>query len=473
MIRHTQSKSDGQRGFFEFFFQELNNSGCAYAVMRNYATLPYSAGGSDLDLLVAPEDEATTREIFFRAVKHAGGVIIGTVATVGFWKVFVIGCSPTAKDKWWGLRIDVNVGYVFKGVPVLSCEHLQAHLSTHRGISVLEPGLASVLGVLKEVLNNKILPLRYQREALIAVENNWSRLNNALKPLGERGLALLHGLIVGKIDTDAVRVASKAQALRRAFWRQAFRKSPKAVLSGWALSGWGKIRRLLRPSGVIVAVLGVDGVGKSTVIHSITPVLAEATHGAFALKHLRPGLLPPLARLKGRQDVQPMPAVNPHGAKPSGVVGSVFRLAYLTLDYVLGYWFLLRPQIAKSPAVILFDRYCYDLVLDPRRFRIRLPRWLMELFVRLAPRPDFLLCLHAPPGVIHARKQELSLEETSRQVNALRDFVRHTPNAVLISTEGTIEEVRDQALTELINFFHSRSGGRPNREVTSDGCAIR
>jgi thymidylate kinase len=211
-------------------------------------------------------------------------------------------------------------------------------------------------------------------------------------------------------------------------------------------------------AGAIVAILGVDGVGKSTVISAIKPVLEDTTHCTVEIKHLRPGLLPPLARLKGLQATQIGPVLDPHGSTPSGVVGSVFRLSYLTMDYVLGYWLLLRPMIAKNPTIILFDRYCYDMALDPRRFRLGISRRVVDLFIRLIPKPDVVVCLHAEPEAILARKQELPLAEITRQVNALRELAQREPRAILVSTEGRIDEVRDRVLKALMDFFKRRSG---------------
>ena len=215
--------------------------------------------------------------------------------------------------------------------------------------------------------------------------------------------------------------------------------------------------------GVFVVVLGTDGAGKSTVINAIKPVLDDTTYGALEIKHLRPGLLPPLARLKGKQAVQIGPVLDPHGSTPSGTLGSLFRLTYLTLDYVLGYWLLLRPKIAKSPTVILFDRYCYDMALDPRRFRINLPAGLVRGFIRWAPKPDLIICLHGNPAVIAARKQELPLEEVKRQTEALLAFAKQEPNAVLVSTEGTVEQARDDVLMALQDFCERRAKGHLQR----------
>ncbi len=207
----------------------------------------------------------------------------------------------------------------------------------------------------------------------------------------------------------------------------------------------------------MIAILGVDGAGKSAVINSIKPVFDWATHNTTFVLHLRPGLLPPLARLKGKAKAPEGPVFDPHGSAPSGFWGSLLRLIWLILDYILGYWLLIRPKIAKQPAVVIFDRYAYDMALDPRRFRIGLPGWVAALFAWLAPRPDIIICLHADPEVIAARKKELPVEETKRQLEALRAFAKTQPNAVLISTEGSIDEVRERILSALYDFFQKRS----------------
>jgi thymidylate kinase len=228
-------------------------------------------------------------------------------------------------------------------------------------------------------------------------------------------------------------------------------------LCGWLSFECSKVNRYVWPSGVVVAILGVDGVGKSTVINGILPVLNEATHNAVSCQHLRPGLLPPLARLKGKTAVPAAPVLDPHGATPSGTLGSLLRLSYLTLDYILGYWFKIRLIIAKQPTVVLYDRYAYDMVIDPRRFRIGVSGRLASLFTRLAPRPHLIICLHAEPEVVAARKEELPLNEIHRQIDALKQFAASQPGAVLVSTNGSPEIVRDRVLQAFMDFLSTRN----------------
>ncbi|MCR4309328.1 MAG: hypothetical protein NUW14_04795 [Deltaproteobacteria bacterium] len=451
--RLQQASPEGY--FLNAFFCALNAAGVRYAVMRNYASLPHSADGSDLDILVTPGDQETLRDILFRSIERSNGVAIGCSSTLGFFKVFAFGLNQTGIESWWGLRIDVNVGYSFRGADVIEMEHICEFQRVYNGVQVLTSDLAAVLGVLKEVLNNDHMPERYLRDADRAVRGDWARLNRILRPLGERGLALLREIILEV--KDSAHVVAQAKALRRALFWQSMKKSPVSYLGNRLLHEWAKVRRYLCPSGVVIAVLGVDGVGKSTVISAIEPVLKDATHGALQIKHLRPGLLPPLARLKGKQVGQTGPVLDPHGSTPSGVFGSVFRLLYLTADYVLGYWLLLRPKVAKSPTVILFDRYCYDMALDPRRFRIGIRGRVVDWFLSLIPKPDVVLCLHADLHTIMARKQELPLAEITRQVNSLRDLAQREARAILISTEGTPEDVRDRLLKELQIEFGRRN----------------
>ncbi|MEJ5366523.1 MAG: hypothetical protein WHS86_15620 [Desulfosoma sp.] len=256
--------------------------------------------------------------------------------------------------------------------------------------------------------------------------------------------------------TDNERKAISRRLRRHILWH-AFRGSPIRYVVNRSHVFLSKVARMLRPPGLVLAVLGTDGSGKSTAISAMEPVLSHATHGAFHVKHLRPGLLPPLARFRGVRSEQPGPVTDPHGSTPSGAVGSLVRVLYLLLDYILGYWILIRPQIAKQPAVFVFDRYAYDMALDPRRFRIGLPPKFFRRLIRLAPKPDLIFCLHAPVDVIASRKSELPREEIEKQIQDLKDFAEKERRAVLISTDGTVEQVRDRVLDALFRFCKKRN----------------
>ena len=207
-----------------------------------------------------------------------------------------------------------------------------------------------------------------------------------------------------------------------------------------------RVSRIVKPPGKMVAILGTDGSGKSTVINAISPVLMHATHGALTIQHLRPRLFPSLGSLKQSGVVEDDVVTDPHGAKPSGYFLSMVRLIYYLIDYIIGYWVRIRPQISKTPTIFLFDRYAYDLLIDPKRLRINLPRWVLRVFTMLVPRPDLIICLHGDPVVLTARKKELPLSEVRRQVEALIAFSKKEKKAVSVSTELPISDTRDLIL---------------------------
>jgi len=447
-----------EKVFLEMLFCRFNALGIRYAVMRNYRSLPYSVGGSDLDIMVHLDDENLARVAIIESITAAGGVTIGYSNTIGFFKAYSFGFVKGPASGWWGVRLDVSVGMRYGGVAdIFDIERLEKRYCVHNEIKVLPNDLAAILGVIKELLHNNKLPPRYLSGAKEAVERNWTELRHDLAPMGETAIALLGELCLTSAEASAI--SAKSMAFRRALLRTALLRSPLSYLRFGFLYQWSKICRLIKPPGMIVAVLGTDGAGKSTIISAIEPVLSAATHGAFIVKHLRPGLLPPLARLKGKLADQAGPVTHPHGSKASGGIGSLLRVVYLMADYVLGYWLVIRPKIAKEPTIVLFDRYAYDIALDPRRFRIGLSGGLVRLFTRFAPKPDLIICLHGDPSMIAARKQELPLNEVRRQTEALKEFCKKEARAVLISTDGTVEQARDDVLNAL-KFVIARVRGQ-------------
>lgn len=448
---------DSENTFLNILFKSFKENKIRYAVMRNYEPLPFSSGGSDLDIIINSGDEARTRMVVREAIQSAGGVPIGLAESAGFFKVYALGETLGVTRQWWGMRLDLNVGLYFRGLRLLD-EQVAWPLRFHHGISVLEDGFAGVLGVLKEVLNNEIFPDRYKKAAQMAAKDSWFEIELLLAPMGTEALTKLRAMLLS--DLPAEKLQSECRLFRQVFMSHVYRQH--VIKSFWARGAyeWHKVHRYLKPSGVVITILGVDGAGKSTVINAILPALNAATHNAVVVQHLRPTLLPPLARLKGKKHLPAGPVLEPHGSSPSGILGSLFRMVYLTLDYLLGYWLWTRPKIAKQPTVVIFDRYAYDMALDPRRFRIGLSSRVAGWFAALAPKPDLIICLHGDPEIIAARKGELPVEETKRQVNVLREFARHEARAVLISADTGIDETRDQVLQTLCTFLEKRAKER-------------
>lgn len=449
--------------FLKALFRGLDEASVRYAVMRNFELLPDNAGGSDLDVLVDPADEARLRTVLAEALRVADGAVIGVANSIGFFKAYALGKSTRSAYPWWGLRVDFNIGLRYRGNSLLN-ESIAWPVRQHRGIPVLARGFSAVLGVLKDVMNNGTVPSRYVVAARVAAKEEWSQIEALLSPMGKIALGTFREMLLSSESLESL--GGQCTALRREVARCQLGLAGFQYVRLCAAFEWSRVRRYLRPPGMVVAILGADGAGKSTVIGSILPVLNSATHNAIVVRHLRPNLLPPLARLKGKTQQPGAPVREPHGSTQSGWFGSLFRLAYLTLDYVIGYWLWTRPIIAKQPTIVLFDRYAYDLVLDPRRFRIRLPEWMNGMFIALAPKPDLVVCLHGDPETLSRRKGELSLDETRRQIEAMTSLARKLPQAILVSTDCELNKTRDEVLGALLSRLRER---QKDRERSSDG----
>ena len=110
---------------------------------------------------------------------------------------------------------------------------------------------------------------------------------------------------------------------------------------------------------------------------------------------------------------------------------------------------------------MLFDRCFYDLLVDSRRIRYGGPPWLLRAAARLAPGPDLVILLDAPPDVLRGRKQEVPLAEVARQRAAYLELARTLRSAVVVNAAQLPEEVIHDALQAVTNHL----GGRTNRRL--------
>ena len=112
-------------------------------------------------------------------------------------------------------------------------------------------------------------------------------------------------------------------------------------------------------------------------------------------------------------------------------------------------------MLARSTLVI-FDRYLYDMQIDPRRYRFGGPTWLARLLGRLAPRPDLLFVLDASERVILHRKDELSARELRRQRAGYRRLAKQSQNTATISTGESVESATNAVWSVIVGFLAER-----------------
>ncbi|MBU4186200.1 MAG: hypothetical protein KKI12_00310 [Proteobacteria bacterium] len=444
-------KKSSETAFLTELFQRLNDNNIHYCVLRNYESLPYSLNGSDLDLLIPKSELTTTWKIIQHSAKECGGKCINKYRVEAVITSFL----GYYDNKWWGAHIDIFPSLEHRGIPYYNADKVIHSAKKHQNILVATDGHAHITAFIKEILANGKSRKDYKDEASRAYEKDSSLYHEIL--------IRYFGLFVAKRWRDhLIKGNQSVPNLKRLCYEARFAlicralfRQPVNFFSKKIQLIYRRYIRLFCPPGAILAILGTDGSGKSTIIEGIRPPLESALHTKLNYEHMRPNLLPSIARLFGRQTKEG-PVTNPHGSKSSGFFGSFLRLSYYSLDYVLGYWLKVYPAKVKRPCLYVFDRYFYDFITDPARSRISLPKWLIKLFAVLIPAPDLILCLGADPAVIHARKPELPLIEVERQMSELKKFCDSSPRAVWIDTAQSVEKSVNQALESITNHMAAR-----------------
>lgn len=201
-----------------------------------------------------------------------------------------------------------------------------------------------------------------------------------------------------------------------------------------------KWSRAFNPTGLVIAVLGPDGSGKSTIIDFVMDSIRDAFRKT-QYYHLRPHF--------GKVNAG-MSVANPHAQSPRPFFFGILKLILFTLDYWFGWLRFIWPKKVSS-TLIVFDRYYHDMLVDSYRYRLPNNFRLTSVFELFIPKPDIWLVLTAPAQVLVDRKGEVSLSVAIEQVKKYEALQQNLKSAYLIDTNVEIEKTCEQVLSVLLS----------------------
>lgn len=352
------------------------------------------------------------------------------------------------------IKIDLLYGFVFRGAVLMSIDQMYESSILRNGVRVLDENMEGYLLWLKPLITGGYLKEKYRDKINQSIIRNWAFFKkNICSTFG-----VIHGSnIISIIENQGIDAITKDyNRLRVRSWMSSFQKRPLSTLSSYIKHYKIEFRRRITSSNnVFVSVVGPDGVGKTTFINHLRKQIAllfiKDSH-TILIKHFRPHIFPNIKSLfrKSKDYVLSEQYSNPHRAEPAGFISTIIRLFYYWSDYVTGYWFITR-RLLNSGHVIIYDRYIYDFIVDPRRSRLSAPLWLRKLFVFATPQPKIVFFLNTDPATVYQRKQELTENEIRRQLEAYRTLSNSAPDKfVIIDASMPTETQVSEAIAEII-----------------------
>ncbi|MFI3278464.1 MAG: hypothetical protein SNH13_00950 [Rikenellaceae bacterium] len=421
--------------FSSAVFEFLNNN-TSYAVLRNFEGLPRNNRGRDIDILICKRDFELHKKSICEIISNFGYRIAILYRSD---KVYAMMCVTSSGDN---VHFEFLFGTSLHGVVFL----MSKDVLDNRVFNGAVYHVSLEYEFLDKYLYLKSLGVEYPQK-YSTVKSEVLKRN--------RVDSIVQGFSWFKSLSDL-----DSKSPRRFIWLMFLyniRQRPIDQIKQIALNLYYNVINRFSLNGISFSCTGVDGVGKSTIIDGIIAILSQTSR--VNLYHHRPtiiGNIGEVAYKTGLIKEVDKDFNKPHRAKKNGVISSILRLSYYSLDYIGGYWLKCRRQMFKRE-VVIFDRYFSDIIVDSRRSSIYLNTKFLYYWSKLfIPKMQYNFLITAQTDIILSRKQELNSEEIEH-INAKMEYLASKKGYHLIENNGTAEQAITKILDTIIEAQHARN----------------
>jgi len=418
----------------------LNSNKIKYAVLRNYKTLPEKIVGSDIDIIV----NCINIEIFLNDITKNLNYV-----NYRLWKsynknysirhmIYVPEHLINVDDI---VRIDFfDKKLIWMGLSFLSNDILWNNVTKNNAICHLNESLSNAISILNGLAySGQIKPKYYDDYRNLNKINKSSVIKYIAIALNES-----EEVIRGQLQLEVL------ENIRPRLFHSNSNKINK-VTKGCIIYWKTLINRICSPPGTFVTFIGPDGVGKTTLALMLRDEF-KMIYPNVIYFHLYPKLfifkyLDRISHWRWRLKKKENTPEWEMRSKKFGYIASLIRLIYLYMRFIYGYIFIYFNLLKGS--LVICDRWCYDLIIDPGSKGLRLPDIILKTILSAIPKPDKVIGLINTPSEIVKRKDELNILTVTAQLELVKSIIRKNKNSVLVDTSKSTND----SLTKIAEFI--------------------
>lgn len=420
--------------FISNFFLNLYHEDISYCILRGYENLPDSMG-NDIDIFI--KDLSNLKEKIIDIIKKLNWNYYVKHDEDGFMTIicFLIGdvnISVIQMDIWKSLN--------WRGITWCDSGKILSDLRKINGFFVPAKGVEAAITSIKELMGGGIVKEKYYNLIQKYASEDYENFIKCLNPIF--GINVSKKLCEYCINADFQSINRSARLLKNilifknklCYIKFSFRRIKE------------KQKIFLKKPGRLIAFVGPDGSGKTTIIKKLNDYLYPFFN-SIRIFHIRYNILPELktgygfSSMKGKivSDLNKKSNIKSsmHRRNIISIFASWFVVLYYTFEFMLGNFIISKAR--RKNQLILFDRYYYDFFIQPTMRDLIYP--VRYILLTLVYKPDLIIHLNADPYVVYSRKQELDIEEINAQNNYILRLIKNIKNAHTINTTSKSTDI--------------------------------